>query len=405
MKKRSLIERLFYIYSFLFIFSSINREFLFFGIDLRYIMLPLGLIVLLFSKHIKSHKDDNEKSRQIDGIFYSLVALFVWCLISNVSWLWNGLDIKIDQMINQNILIVNNLLAIFVYKRFRDFVDEQTVRKIFVFSCCVLVISFILTGMGLSLSQISGSNVRSVSVSNAIIEHKNLFGGSFRLAGYAEDANYASIFLVVGVLSVLQIETKRIYKMLLSAIFVIAFGFSCSKTILIALPIGLIYYLFVKRIKKGDNRSLGLLNSFVLIGVLLSSFMMPKIDTLSNTNTLSTRFKLWGIANETFSKSPLIGNGISAARSAINMKYNHDWYVQPHSSIWQILAEAGIVGLILFGLVFVKRLSLRDDSDLDKVAVVILLLFSLNFEIIQLQIVVYLLYILPVLQRRKEIIK
>ncbi|MBO7657079.1 O-antigen ligase family protein [Candidatus Saccharibacteria bacterium] len=402
MKNKSIQLRLFYLFSFLFIFSSINREFLFFGLDLRYIVLILGVFILLFTKNVKdAQKNDNKK---INRLSISLILLFGWCLLSNISWLWNNIDIQLDQMIRLNILIANNLLAILVYRRFKDFVDDQVVRKILVFSCCVLVLSFILTGMGLSLSQISGSDARSMSVSNAIIEHKNLFGGDYRIAGYAEDANYASLFLIAGVLSLWQLKMRKMYRVTLSIIFGIAFAFACSKTVLLALPVGIIYYLFVKIIK-ANKKVEQFLNTIFTLGITMLSVLMPKIHVFAGMNTLSTRFKLWSMAGEAFGKSPVLGNGISSARSVISMNYSYTggWYVQTHSTIWQLLAETGLVGLVLFCIVFFERLMLDDDSILDKVLVIILLVFALNFEVIYLQIVVYILYILPIAYSNRKI--
>ena len=49
MIKNKMIKILYNIYTFLFIFTMINREFLFFGLDLRFIVLPLGTILVLYS--------------------------------------------------------------------------------------------------------------------------------------------------------------------------------------------------------------------------------------------------------------------------------------------------------------------------------------------------------------------
>ena len=96
--------------------------------------------------------------------------------------------------------------------------------------------------MGYSLSQISGSNTRSmVQASEKAAEHKNIYGGNFRIAGYAEDPNYASLFLVLGIITSIQVKWRKFIKIFLTIIFSIAFGFSCSKTILLSFFIGLIY--------------------------------------------------------------------------------------------------------------------------------------------------------------------
>ena len=42
MSKEKIVNILYSIYAFLFIFTMINKEFLLFGIDLRFILLPNG---------------------------------------------------------------------------------------------------------------------------------------------------------------------------------------------------------------------------------------------------------------------------------------------------------------------------------------------------------------------------
>ena len=46
--KININKTIFNLYSFLFIYTMINREFLFFGLDLRYIVLILGILLLFF---------------------------------------------------------------------------------------------------------------------------------------------------------------------------------------------------------------------------------------------------------------------------------------------------------------------------------------------------------------------
>ena len=398
-EKFNLVQKiLFPFYSFLFIFSSINREFLFFGLDLRYILLPLGLALFINGLLDRRKYEKPEK----DPVYTCLVIFFVWCLLSNVSWLWSGLDMKPEQMINQNILIANNLLAVLVYRRYQQYVKPEKLKKWLVISCLILVGSFVLTRMGLTLDQISGSDVRSMSVSTAVADQRNIFGGDFRLAGYAEDANYASIFLVIGILSVLQLKIKRYYKIILSVIFLVAFGYSCSKTIIFSFVIGLIYFLFAHSLKT-ENSLKRILNRIVPIIILLFALFLPNMALFDNVGTMSVRFKLWGIASETFSASPIIGNGISSVRSAVNMEYNNTWYVQTHSNYWQILAETGLVGMVIFLVLMFKCLNSEKINNFDRFAILIFFIFGITFEIIQLQMFAYTIYIADINQKNRRL--
>ena len=116
--------------------------------------------------------------------------------------------------------------------------------------------------------------------------------------------------------------------------------------------------------------------------------LLPRLGILNELSTMSTRYGLWGIAEQTFIKSPIIGNGISSARSAINAEHP-GWYVQPHSNYWQLLAETGLVGLILFMIAMYRCLGYDKNNKYSALPIIILIVFGLTFEIIQLQIFVF----------------
>ena len=61
--KEKIVNILYSIYAFLFIFTMINKEFLLFGIDLRFILLPIGaiLIILSFTEKNKKIEDYDDK--------------------------------------------------------------------------------------------------------------------------------------------------------------------------------------------------------------------------------------------------------------------------------------------------------------------------------------------------------
>ena len=367
----------------------------------------MGLILLalrLLGKSRGSSRSNSEQSKpkQKDPVFVGLVLFFLWSLISNVSWMWNELDIQPEELINQNILLLNNLVAVFAYRASRNLISRKTILWQIIFSCLVLVLSFVLTGSGLKLEDISGSKVRSMSIGTRTVEQRNLYGGNYRIAGYAEDANYASIILATGILAVIQLKRlAKVWKAGLIAIFAAALGFACSKTILISLALGLVLYIIMKLVgakKWTKNR----LNNVFMAALIALAVFLPKTGALKSLPTISTRYRLWSIAEETFERSPVIGNGVGSARSAINMKYHHDWYVQPHSTYWQILAEFGLMGIVLFAVLGSKSLNNSKLSPVNHFAIMMLLIFGLMCETIQLQIFVVIMYVLPLLDLRKE---
>ena len=401
---------IFSIYSGLFIFSTVNREFVLFGrIDLRYITICLGFILLFFlllrriGKKEHNEKKKNKDSKAKDVIFYALVSLFVWSLVSNISWLWNGLEINTAPWIRQNILLANNLIAVVVYKMNMDILDGEMIKKMMTLSCLILVLSFLLTGFGLRMDQISGSaGTRSIHISSDSSEFSNLFGGNFRVSGYAEDANYASILLVMGVIATIcTISFGKVLKIILSFIFLIALGFACSRTVLLSIVLGIMYYAVSYLLRKW-TRAKYIFDTMIIVALFVLSFILPRLGFLSSMNTMSTRYSLWGISEETFAKSPVIGNGIGSARSAINMRNDGKWYVQPHSNYWQILTETGIVGAAIFTYLGVVCLNKKDNTRIEKIGVILLLIFGFTFEILQLQIFVYAMYVQNLATRTKK---
>lgn len=395
--KLNLYKILFELYSFLFIYTMINREFLFFGIDLRFIILIIGIILLFFAL-VTKNKSNKKLPICANKIYKVLFILFFWSLLSNISWLWNGLEKFPKEIINQNILILNNFFAVIIFKKYYYCLEEERIKKNVIFSCIVLVISIVLTGLGLSLSQISGSDARSiVHASISAAEHKNIFGGNFRLAGYAEDPNYASIFLVLGSITSLQLYCKNRTKYFLCALFLLAFCFSCSKTILLSFFLGIIYLIFIYFFRrKGFPKILNLLFSIFIISLII---FLPVSRLLSTHTTMATRFKMWNMAKELFLSSPIIGNGINAFKSYINSNYNGLWYVQCHSTYWQLLSETGLVGFLIFINLMVKCLNNYNLTKYNKYLLFIFFVFIINFETIQLQVFVYIIFIISLFGR------
>ena len=399
--KININKTIFNLYSFLFIYTMINREFLFFGLDLRYIVLILGILLLFFKAlNLIKNPEYLKKKEKKDIIYQILIALFIWSLISNISWLWNGLEAFPTQILNQNILLLNNLIAIIVYKNFKIFIKEEKIKKQIIFSCIVLVVSFILVGMGYSLSQISGSDVRSmVYALTSVSEHKNIFGGGFRIAGYAEDPNYASLFLILGVVTVLQMNYKKFTKFFLLISFLISFGFSCSKTIILSFLIALIYSFAITYFKKKGLPKI--INFLFAITIGMIVIILPNSGLLGSHLTMTTRFKMWNMARDMFIQSPLIGNGINSFKSYIESVYP-GWYVQAHSTYWQLLSETGLIGFLIFILLIVESLNNNKLSKYNKYLIFIFFIFVVNFETLQLQIFVYIIYVLSIFDDKKE---
>ena len=389
----SIVERiLFPLYTFIFIFSTVNREFLFFGIDLRFILFAFSLLLIALSFMPSEKEKSKTLNKSNDSTYKVILIFFIWCLLSNISWLWSNHIMLPSQWINQNILLMNNLLVLFICHKYRHYINAEYVRRCMIFSCIVLVISFLLTLSGFRLDEISGSDIRSMSVSTSATDNNNIYGGDFRLAGYAEDANYASILLVLGIIAVLQIKKNRLFtKIALTTVFLIALGFSCSRTVFVSIAAGVVYVAVYNFLKKDHIKKIA--NTTIIILLFILSVVFLHLKVLSSMDTMATRYHFWNISEQTFMQSPIIGSGIGSARSAINEYNNGSWYVQPHSNYWQIAVETGAIGIILFIVLSSKCLNNKNANNFDRFMIFVMILFGFTFEIIQLQMFVYVMYI------------
>jgi len=394
---KKIINSLYIIYSFLFIFTMINKEFLLFGLDLRFILLPLGLVLLFFSVIKKDKKlDYYDKNGKLIIIFY------IYVFISNISWLWNGLEINKVKFVNEMILLINIFISILVFYRYKEKVKQDQLNIFIVISAIVLIISMILVSCGFELKDISGSaDVPYMYVqSEKAPDHKNLFGGGFRPAGYASDPNYATLLLTIACVATLKLKTKKIYKLPLMIIFLTGISLSCSKTILIAGAFALVVTLLYKYTKP-SKKLVKTFNILFIIGVIIANIFVVKISTIKQymPSTLTTRFKMWESATTLFEKSPVIGNGITSFRSYFAQK---NWYVQCHSTYWQILSELGIIGILIYANLLYNLLNKNRNNKLNYFILLVYIIYAITCETIALQFVVYLLYIMQLEIKQKR---
>lgn len=400
MRKINIINIMYNLYIFIFIFTMINREFLFFGLDLRFILLALG-VMLIYLKllNINRYGETIEKDKK----FKNVAIFFVWALVCNISWFWNGLELDKVKCINQIILIINNFVSLIVIYLYKKYIKPERIYKFIIFSCVILLISFILISMGYELSEISGSDVRSVSkVSAAAADNKNIYGGNFRLAGYAEDPNYASMFWVIGIIATIKSKLKKKYKFIFMLAFLICFGFSCSKTILISCILG-IFVICILKLFKFNQNAMKIINVMIIITVILISIIIPKIESVHDymPTTLKTRFGMWNLASDLFLNNPIIGNGIDSFKSYINEYYNGTWYVQCHNTYWQILSELGIVGIILFINILIKLLN-QSHKYSNYFLLFVYIIYAATYETIAMQFIISILYLFPLFIKEEE---
>lgn len=377
-------------YTFLFVFTMFNKEFVLFGLDLRFIQLPLGAIILFVNFFLPQHKPTAKKN---DSIGKALIAFYLFAFFSNIAWLWNGLEPQFNKLINEIILLSNTLISLLVFYYNRGSLNSRLLNTSTIISCCVLSMSIFLVHQGFSLKQISGSpDVDYIYKSSTGISHINAFGENFRCAGYASDPNYATILLLIGIICTAFSKKSKLFKIPLLFLFTIAIGLSFSKTIILSIIPCALYVWWCHHAKVSTITKLRI-NRIFIICIVVLIFLIPFATSIISSFpvTLGTRFSMWKVASEVFSANPIIGGGITSFRSAYAV--NH-WYVQAHSTYWQILSEMGLVGIILYYRAVLKSLNCTTKSSSTYFLTLIFAIWIITCETIALPFGIYIYYLL-----------
>lgn len=338
-------ERLFNIFFFLFVFLMFNRELNVFGFDLRIFAALLGVLILFLN--ILSIKDLKEKKIKISGFEKTIIAFYIISLLTNLMWKFNGLTLNNSGFKVIFISYVFNFEFFLVFALNKKYFTLKKLWNNIFISSLVLLFSMICANLGIDIQRHIFSGCRGYVQDLAT----NFLGGKYRIAGYAEDPNYASLFMIISFATCVYFRRKT--KTMISVFDVIyymgmIFGFllSASKTVLVALLIALIMC-NLKRLKSA--------NYFLIIFAILGpiAIILLNVNLFSSMVTMSQRFMMWNKAVDLFFKNPIIGSGLTSFRSYFLS--NGYWYVQCHSTIFQILSETGAICLILFMVLLIKN--------------------------------------------------
>lgn len=136
--------------------------------------------------------------------------------------------------------------------------------------------------------------------------------------------------------------------------------------------------LFDKKMK--HNKSLIILFSFVaLIGLFSYSFKFLEQSLQADSISNSERIYLIEVAIEQIKLKPFIGVGIgnynNYAQTVLGYQFRAG-NMTPHNLFLEILAETGIIGLILFSSVFLKYIVLANQDKNRKVQLLIIIFVS-----------------------------
>lgn len=378
------------IYFWIFIFTTVNREFLLFGFDLRYALVTLAVILLVFYPSNNRHSVRKKKRESVSASIRQLFWFYAIIAISNISWLWNGLPLNDEQFLNIVILNINNLFALVVVVLYRSMLDIRQCLNAVILSGVVLVGSVIYVYSGFTIPEMfMSSDSRQYSIGAGF---ENLFGQAIRVSGFGEDANFTSLACILCfVCSLYKARGAILPIVFFGGLFFFGIALSFSRTMLLGMLVAVvatIAFLFLKRI--WSIFSVVIVLTFAVTALLL----LPNLALFGDMTTMDIRYSMWQSASELFLDNPVIGAGTSSVRSQLFL--SRGIYGQCHSTWWQVVSEQGLIGIICFMLVWIKAFR-EARSGFLVLALVTTLVGSINFEIVYLQIFIFSLVICPIL--------
>lgn len=380
---------LYYLFEFVFILTTFNRELLFFGVDFRYIGLFLE-VLLIGARLLKAQFVI--RVRKTERLF---LAFYLLVLISNLSWGYNGLQALPELVFNLAVLNIYNFLAFVVFWLYREQIDMEHVAKMILISGFILCLSIFWVYNGNTLPAMLSSASRVMSVDTGLGEHHNLFGQGVRVAGFAEDANYATLFCVICIATAIYFVKSKGCKLALCTVYGLGAALSFSRTILLGTAISIVIINIRKFISKTDR----VVYSCFVYGTIAASVAAPFLSFDNLLHTVSTRFSFWRNAAHLFLQNPIIGNGIGSFRHYQSSLYHNTWYVQCHNTWWQVLAEHGVFTAIVLSVLLVFLLVDTNDN-YKRFLLVLLGVFFCGFEAVYMQIFILVLYLINAAQKR-----
>lgn len=369
------------IYLFCFIFTTINRSFYPFWVDLRYLVLPLGVAAFLAALSARPQKVT------LNGWVISVVLLYFLIALSTAL---SRIEVA-DKAEWRSLIILNgfnffNLIALYCV---RSYCRAAFIYRSFRFSALFLLGSMLLTFAGIPLP--FNDYQSSSATESPFLEA--------RICGYASDPNYVTLIFVSFLLLTLWHVKQRRLKLRYVALSLAGMFISTSRTVFLVIPIAIFAYLFLS---KFDDKSRYSLIAMMLLGICAAVSLSLRLRPLDFNLSMYMRYVLWGRAVELFKQSPLIGNGLGSVRSF--GYYTANWRVQCHSTFFQLLSEHGILGITLFfGIYFIILIKTRKSPLF--IVLLIYLLWSLTYETLYLSFTAMYLGLIPFLCERDALEK
>jgi O-antigen ligase len=225
----------------------------------------------------------------------------------------------------------------------------------------ILALAFVIGAIGSVIIGLGSGSLKAPSNAIGQTAIQGRFTGGGGDPNVQAAAFVASMFLIIGLLSVYKRRAARTWLLLAFALVTLGFIATQSRGGLIALVVATVATLVLA--PRHRKRILGLIGvAGIAIGVLVS----VRPDALSRITNLgggsSGRSDLWTVAWRVFTAHPLFGVGIGNFTVVENryvlrpgyinrIQYLTDVPYLVHNTYLQLLAEAGVVGLAAFLIV------------------------------------------------------
>lgn len=373
----------------LLVITTFNREFLVFGRDARILPLIVGAlsVCVVFWNYFHERRPDYRL--RFRGVNRWLIAYFCLALLVNFKWYNSPHVLVLD--IFKVVFIANalNLFFLVVVGINRRNLSWELVSTAILVGGFVLFGSMLYVFLGGDLSTVF-SEYRGMETDGI---SRSLFN-EFRYGGYAQDPNFASLFMAIwgGVAFYEWRRTRRSFYLLIPVFALFGYAMALSKSLLVLFLLALILGIFSRSMIGAFIKEVVVLGAFTgpLLVVSLGSYF-PQLQTLR------TRYLMWENALALVPDNPILGNGLTAARSA-NLSLN--WYSQNHNTVTQTVTELGLLGLLL--LYLAVRRAIMSAHPLMSYTGILFLGTFLTYETMSHSLSVLVLAILPLALRQRK---
>lgn len=283
-------------------------------------------------------------------------SIFLLWLLTIIPIVVNSYSLKMHQY-GFTLLWLTCLLYFFVIEQHRK-LDFHSVIFFIGVTCCIYVVSTILFNFNI---------ISSFLLQLARLFRTTIFKGDLKTAGftshYSHNSMYIALAVIVWYAYAINKREKKYYLLLILSIA--AMLFTKKRGPLVALVIAILLTSLVKNhgtlVKKLQR--IIIVVTVVFSGAYIASLIFPSLFSVldrfsSSDNFLSSRDHLWEYAIKMFNEKPLFGHGWGSYAGSVDLVVDtvDVSSIYAHNIYFQLLAEVGIVGFLLFLIPMLKTL-------------------------------------------------